>query len=61
LALSLHLQACQPGKLQVTLACARVPADADALALDGALATLEAGAARGADGSMHWRLDVEFR
>ncbi|MFN8794379.1 MAG: sensor histidine kinase [Betaproteobacteria bacterium] len=61
LVLSLHLEACQPGRLQVTLACARVPADADALALEGALATLEVGAARGADGCMHWRLDVEFR
>jgi hypothetical protein len=61
LVLSLHLEACQPGRLQVTQACARVPPEADALALEGALATLGVGAARGADGSMHWRLDVEFR
>jgi hypothetical protein len=61
LVLSLHLEACQPGRLQVTLACARVPPDADALALEGALATLGVSTARGADGSLHWRLDVEFR
>lgn len=59
--LSLHLAARQPGVLQVTLACAPAPPDADAPALTGALATLGVVGARRPDGSVHWRLDVELR